>query len=575
MTIFAELLARGYFPKELPPAFFTDDFSRYARTIVGRSTLKSYKPPSNLTEVVAYRLALPGQSGLAIRPISIPHPWAFVALAGVVSKNLRRLLRKAGVSKFSRSRPVYETGKPRAIRPLVKPSNLARDRANIRAGATHLLKVDISQFYPSLYTHAVGWAIDPQLRQRKNWTNTRLLGKQVDQLLMNMQGKVSQGIPIGNDLSFLFAEIVLSQVDRALKVPDAGAYRWFDDFEFACGSRAEAEDVLRRLNRALDAFRLRVNPKKTKIIELPRPVGEGWQDELRTQSKSALSSTANMVSYFDRAFSLREQFTDDPILMYAIGALFKIRPPRADVRRVAESCVTQALLAEPGCAQKAFALLAFWELNGAAFDRSLLTESIDRLVKLHEYRGVSSDIAWALAFCIEHGVKLSKGSGKNLSRLEDDAVAIQALHANSLGLVPGFTAKSIATALKSESCEGNHWLLLYECVRHAFIPGLASVVSANGLFSDMLAKGVTFYRTQLPRYATVVHPGGTPDWVIMAWLDATSRAGAKGIAEQEIAKMIDNDLAAVDREGKTVSELARALIDRLTEHPVLGWELYE
>jgi hypothetical protein len=457
----------------------------------------------------------------------------------------------------------------------VKPSNLARDRANIRAGATHLLKVDISQFYPSLYTHAVGWAIDPQLRQRKNWTNTSLLGKQVDQLLMNMQGKVSQGIPIGNDLSFLLAEIVLSQVDRAVKVPDTAAYRWFDDFEFACGSRAEAEDVLRRLNRALDSYRLRVNPKKTKIVELPRPVGDGWQDELRTQSKGAFASTGNMVSYFDRAFSLRGQFPDDPVLMYAIGALFKVRPPRADIRRVAESCVTQAVLAEPGCAQKAFALLAFWELNGAAFDRSLLTDAIDRLVKLHEYRGVSSDIAWALAFCIEHGVKLSKGSGKNLSRLEDDAVAIQALHASSIGLAPGFNAKPIGAALKSESCDGNHWLLLYECVRHNFIPALTSVVTANSLLSDMLAKGVTFYRTRLPRYATLVHPGGTPDWVVRAWLDAAARARATGIADQQIAQMIDSDLAAVDREDKTVSELARELIDRLTDHPVFGWELYE
>jgi hypothetical protein len=575
VTIYGELLARGYFPKELPPAFFTDDFSSYARTIAGRAALKAYKPTSNLTELVAYRLARPSQSGLEIRPLSIPHPATFAALTDVVAKNFRRLLRKAGMSKLSRSRPVYSVGQPRAIRTLVKPTNLAREKSNVRGGATHLLKVDISQFYPSLYTHAVGWAIDPQLRQRKNWANSSFLGKQIDQLLMNMQGKVSQGIPIGNDLSFLLAEIVLGQVDRALKVDNENGYRWFDDYEFACTSRAEAEDILRRLNRALESFRLRVNPKKTRIVDLPCPVGDGWQDDLRQESKTAMSSAASMVSFFDNAFRLRAVYFDDPVLMYAMGTLFKVRPPRADVRRVAESCITQAVLSEPGCAQKAFALLAFWELNGASFDRSLLSATIDKLVEIHEYRGVSSDVAWALAFSIEHSVKLSKKAGKNLSRVEDDAVAIQALHANSLGLAPAFSTKAITADLRTASCDGDHWLLLYESVRQGFIPALAPVVAANALFADMLAKGVSFYRSALPAYATLVHPGGAPEWVIRAWLDAKSRATAIGVAEQLVTKMIDTDLESLDREDKTVSELAQALIDRLTEHPILAWELYE
>ncbi len=575
MTIYGDLLARGYFPKELPPAFFTDDFSSYARTVAGREALKTYKPTSNLTELVSYRLALPGESGLVIRPLSVPHPWAFAALAGVVAKHFRRLLRKAGVSKFARSRPVYAVGQARAIRTLVKPSNLSREKSYVRGGATHLLKVDISQFYPSLYTHAVGWAIDPQLRQRKNWANTSLLGKKVDQLLMNMQGKVSQGIPIGNDLSFLLAEIVLGQVDRAARGPKDRSYRWFDDYEFACESRAEAEDVLRRLNRALEAFRLRVNPGKTRIVDLPSPVGDGWQEELREESKSAMSSTRNMVSYFDRAFRLRATFSDDPVLMYAMGALFKVKPPRIDVHRVATSCITQAVLSEPGCAQKAFALLAFWDLNGASFDRPLLATTIDKLVEIHEYRGVSSDIAWALAFSIEHGVKLSRKTGKNLSRAEDDAVAIQALHASSIGLAPGFSVNAMTADLKTASCDGDHWLLLYESVRQGFIPALQSVLSANALFSDMLAKGVSFYRSTLPTYATLVHPGGAPEWVITAWLDAKSRASATGLGEQPITKMIDTDLEALDREDKTVHELAQALIDRLTQHPVLAWEPYE
>src|SRR5262249_34271160 len=184
--------------------------------------------------------------GLAGRNLQIPHPHAFAKLAGVVSQHFRRLLKKSGASPFSKSRPVYGLGQERAIRTLFKPSNLAREKTVSRAGATHLLKVDISQFYPSLYTHAVGWAVDSKLRQRKYWKNTKLLGKQIDQLLMDLQGKVSQGIPIGNDISFLLAELVLAQIDRSLKLRPKQGCRWYDDYEIPCSSRTEAEEILGR-----------------------------------------------------------------------------------------------------------------------------------------------------------------------------------------------------------------------------------------------------------------------------------------------------------------------------------------
>ena len=95
-------------------------------------------------------------------------------------------------------------------------------------GASFLLKTDISHFYPSLYTHAVGWAVNPKLREKRHWHNQNLLGKKLDQVLMDMDGKISQGIPIGNDLSFLLSEVVLAQVDSSLNVPPHRAYRWFD-----------------------------------------------------------------------------------------------------------------------------------------------------------------------------------------------------------------------------------------------------------------------------------------------------------------------------------------------------------
>jgi hypothetical protein len=218
VTIYRTLLTRGYFPKELPPAFSSEQFARYATSKTGRLVLSNYKAEDNFTECIRYYLALPGGNP---RELSIVHPFSFAQLAALTAKNFSRLLTKAARSPFSRSRPVYAADRQRAIYPMVKTSNLAKERAISRAGGSFLLKADVSQFYPSLYTHAVGWAIDPKLRLKKYWKNQNLLGKKLDQAVMDANGKISQGIPIGNDISFLLAEAVLAQVDRALDRRDS------------------------------------------------------------------------------------------------------------------------------------------------------------------------------------------------------------------------------------------------------------------------------------------------------------------------------------------------------------------
>ncbi len=114
-------------------------------------------------------------------------------------------------------------------------------------------------------------------------------------------------------------EIVLAQVDRKLGVRSNRSYRWFDDYEIACDTRDEAEQVLARLNRELGAFRLRINQNKTKIIQLPSPSQEEWQQILREQSESDLNSPQNMAQYFDTAFRLHHTFPESPVLQYALG----------------------------------------------------------------------------------------------------------------------------------------------------------------------------------------------------------------------------------------------------------------
>jgi hypothetical protein len=520
MTIYRTILSKGYLPKELPPYFSSESFAAYATTRAGRSALRAAKLANNCAECTAFTLALPG---LEHRPLSIPHPKVFSDLVAEISRSFRRLLTKAGTSKISRSRPVFSNLDHRAIRGLIDPSNLSRERAIARSCGSFLLKADISHFYPSLYTHAVGWAIDPKSRTKTNWRNNKLLGVRVDQLLMNLQGKVSQGLPTGNDVSFLLAEIVLGQVDKELKIDRKRAFRWFDDYEISCDSRAEAEESLVQLRAALKKFHLRINSKKTAILELPLPTGESWQHQVLDASRDAQLGHRYMTRFFDSAFEVRARHPSSPVLLYAIGLLFKISVPSGDVLRVAESCISQALLCEPGCAQKTFALLTFWRLNGAPLSLPTIGETIERIVCRHGHVGATSDVSWALAFSIAERVPLSAGASKALSQMQEDCAVVQVLHAHSSGLLAkSFSPKAIEAWLRAATPDGPHWLALYEAVRHGFLPRLAAKVQSDPLFADMLLRGVSFYRTAMPPYAAVVHQGGAPQWVVRAWLSAAS-----------------------------------------------------
>jgi len=408
VTIKATLLARGYLPKELPPSFYSDAFAVFASSKSGRTLIAAHTAPGGM-ECVRYTLAMPGGSN---RDLLIPNPIAFTKLVEISAKSFGRLLRRAHRSDISRSGPSYVVGSHRAIIPSLKPSNLPRERAKARAGAAFVAKADVSHFYPTLYTHAVGWAIDAKLRERAHRGNRKLLGKRIDQALMDLQGKVSQGVTIGNDLSFLLGEIVLGVVDRKLRRVSSNAFRWYDDYEFACDSRADGEKILATLRQELGRFRLRLNPSKTKVLALPLPADDEWRHTLLESARRPLDTGKEMVSFFDSAFRLSATYPGAPVLLYALGILFKLRYPTGAAEEVAMSCITQALLAEPGVAQKAFALLSFWKANGMTLDAAVIAKTIEKMIAKHDATGPSSDISWALFFCLESKIALDRKSAR-------------------------------------------------------------------------------------------------------------------------------------------------------------------
>jgi hypothetical protein len=93
-------------------------------------------------------------------------------------------------------------------------------------------------------------------------------------------------------------------------------------------------------------------------------------------------------------------------------------------------------------------------------------------------------------------------------------------------------------------------------------------VKSNSLFADLLARGVTFYRSKLPNYASIVHPGGAPEWVVRKWMDISVKpqtATAQMPVRSPIPKAIEEDLKRLKRPPQSQDEAIAGLLDLFEE----------
>ena len=85
------------------------------------------------------------------------------------------------------------------------------------------------------------------------------------------QDQQTVGIPIGPDTSLLMAELIMQRCDETLllNLPNLKGHRFIDDYELSFQTRTEAEEAFHLLDACLADFELALNPKKTRVLELP------------------------------------------------------------------------------------------------------------------------------------------------------------------------------------------------------------------------------------------------------------------------------------------------------------------
>lgn len=172
-----DLITRGYFPKELPPPFNTKSFADLASA----STTLLNSCSKNTAKLYHHNHV---RYGLLRRKLGIPNPAFFLQISHLIEDKWYEIQQITNKSNYTKSKPIYtpHPQRPRCISPVLEFGFIPIERAKNRIAGRYILQTDISQFYQSIYTHSIPWALHGKLKAKKLRQDTTLFGNKLDKL---------------------------------------------------------------------------------------------------------------------------------------------------------------------------------------------------------------------------------------------------------------------------------------------------------------------------------------------------------------------------------------------------------
>lgn len=142
-------------------------------------------------------------------------------------------------------------------------------------------RMDVSNCFPSLYTHSIQWFVGNEYMSKLHLGSGRgesTLGKCFDIVMQSSNWGETHGIPVGPEASRVFAEVVLGHVDVVIRrACNKGELprqhyeflRYMDDYFLFADEEQTLSTVEKAIEESLNELGLVVNPNKTKDFETP------------------------------------------------------------------------------------------------------------------------------------------------------------------------------------------------------------------------------------------------------------------------------------------------------------------
>lgn len=556
-----KLLSKGYFPKELPPPFTSDIFGEKSRYInkkwsdvlntqqrrrpgegandAKRRFRKDYVEKYGSTKLIEYSIA---KGIYSRRKLEIPNPKQYLDLCNPIVENWKILKNFFEISTYSQSKPVLFEAK-RALKTKSKSLNNFKFEVISKSfGRKVELRLDILNFYPTIYTHSIPWSLLGKDEAKKYFKlkNTRKayfnsilptdnkarlynLGDSIDTLVRNCNERQSIGVPIGPDVSFLLAELIGCRIDfeiqKSLADISHECVRYYDDYYFYLDSIGDADNVLKKVQKILYEFRLETNEFKVHINELPFKYVDDWSITL-SSFKFNSANNYELRNYFAQLISLVDEnkkqsswIIDYGLQRFEYGNV-KIKRNHFDIFL---TFLLQLLLFDPSNIGQIFKILLSYEYYLNKKRKAKIEIVLNQIIKEHSILNHSFEVSWALwcykSFrikCHRDFLALVLESSDNISKL----IALDIINSKLFkGRKPALA--NLTKSLNSTSLFNEDWLIAYEAYRKGWLNfGTRKILDLNEFFHILNYYDVVFYDSSKqisPNFSVSPPPEIEPD----------------------------------------------------------------
>jgi len=213
----------------------------------------------------------------------------------------------------------------------------------------YLFTTDIANFYPSVYTHSISWAIHtkPIAKLPRNRTDFNLLGVNIDKTIQHMRNGQTNGIPQGSVLMDFIAEIIMGYADEQLteklkeaEINDYHIIRYRDDYRVFTNSKEDSDAIARHLTLVLQELGLQLNASKTELSEdiILSSIKEDKKDALFMFGKNPWEKTLQKTLLKLVIFSRKHKNSGQ--LPKLLGHIYKNLESREELKEAVEPIVS-------------------------------------------------------------------------------------------------------------------------------------------------------------------------------------------------------------------------------------------
>lgn len=486
------LLSFGYIPKELPPVFSSAYFAKEIKSV-----------DSSIEDVTSERWTKPcryllQQRKRYRRPLSIINPNAMVHISNTIANNFNKIREHTDKSQISVSRPRFKrkTKFYRAVASEFIGSQVKERKLNLRAAFPIILKCDVKNYYRSVYTHSVPWAIHGKEYSKLN-IRERNLGNDLDTYLRIGQDGQTVGLPVGPDTSFIIGEILLASIDEKLGFDQTKAIRFYDDYEFGCKSELEAGEILDRLENLLSGYELELNHEKTKLVKGPEELEGAWTQVLKDYTdRKKIRNNEDLIDLLNLASKLARDNESDFVFKYFIRRMRKtiIHEKRWDTW---QNILFAAAFAEFGNLREIYEQIDLYKRIGYKINLNGLRNLLETKAANELKRGVSSELSWILFGFLKFNLKPNQEFIEHVIEKGDDVSRILSIKLSIKKRIRiKRKSKELLSMLDGKSALSEHWLLFWELYVNEWIKDdtLKSELLSDEMFTLLDSAKISFIR---------------------------------------------------------------------------------